>query len=86
MFHSTEKTSLEYINSTKSHRTVDITGYVDMQALVFKEKALEGKLIFQTEFNNYRDMYCTEEFKILVEKLELKGLYFSIDLACVNEI
>jgi len=77
---------MEYIDSTKSHRTIDITGYVDMQALSFKEESLEGKLIFQTEFNNYRNMYCTGRFKTLVEKLGLKGLYFSTDLACVNEI
>lgn len=86
IFHSTVKTGMENIDAEKSARTVDETGYVDMQSLVFDENSLVGKLVFQTEFNNYRNMYCTEEFKKLVEESDLKGLYFSTDLASVNEI
>jgi hypothetical protein len=86
LFHSTNKTGMEYVDLDESERQVDPVDYVEMQALVFKEEALKGQLVFQTEFSNYRNMYCTEEFKTLVEKMELKGLYFSNDLACINEI
>lgn len=85
VFHSTLQTGLEFVDETKSKRTIDEVDYVEMQSLVFNEKLLEKKLIFQTEFNNYRNMYCTEAFKSLVESKGLKGLYFSTDLACVNE-
>lgn len=85
LFHSTNKTGMEFVDLDQSARQVDEVDYVEMQALVFKEKALKGQLVFQTEFSNYRNMYCTEELKTLVEKLELKGLYFSTDLACINE-
>jgi hypothetical protein len=85
LFHSTNKTGMEFVDLDQSERQVDELDYVDMQALVFKEEALNGQLVFQTEFSNYRNMYCNEEFKNLVEETGLKGLYFSTDLACVNE-
>ncbi len=85
IFHSTKKTRMEHIDLNNSSSTTDETGFIDMQSLVFKEKTLQGQLIFQTEFSNYRNMYCTEEFKNLVESNGLKGLYFSTDLACINE-
>lgn len=85
VFHSTQKTGMEHIDLDNSARSIDETGYVDMQSLAFKEETLKDQLVFQTEFSNYRNMYCTEEFKKLVESNGLKGLYFSTDLACVNE-
>ncbi len=85
LFHSTVKTGMEYIDLNKSERSIDETGFVDMQALEFKEEALKSKLVFQTEFNNYRNMYCTEEFKRLVEENGLNGICFSTDLACLTE-
>ena len=85
VFHSTLQTDLEFVDETKSKRIIDEVDYVEMQSLVFNEKLLDKKLIFQTEFSNYRNMYCTEEFKSRVESNDLKGLYFSTDLACINE-
>lgn len=85
VFHSTLKTGMEHVDLANSASTTDETGFINTQALVFKEETLTNKLIFQTEFNNYRNMYCTEEFKSLVESASLKGLYFSTDVACVIE-
>lgn len=86
LFHSTTKTGMDKIDESKSTRTIEETGFVDMQSLSFKEETLKNQLVFQTEFSNYRNMYCTEEFKTLVESNGLKGLYFSTDLACIDEI
>lgn len=80
-----KKTSIEYVDKTKSIRTIDAVGFVEMKSLVFSEKLLTQEIIFQTEFSNYLNMYCTENFKNLVESNGLQGLYFSTDLAGVNE-
>lgn len=85
LFHSTVKTGMECVDLNKSVRTIDETGFVDMQVLEFREETLKGHLVFQTEFNNYRNMYCTKEFKKLVLENDLKGLHFSTDLACLTE-
>lgn len=85
LFHSTKRTGFDLVDEKNSKRTINETGYVEMQALSFNEKQCKEELIFLSEFSDYRDMYCTEEFKTLVEKSGLKGLYFSTDLACVNE-
>src|SRR5690606_38201158 len=76
--HPTEKTGLDAIDRDKSKREViDECEYIGVQSLVFKEEALSDLLIFQTEFNGYKNIYCTEKFKSLVEKSQLKGLLFS---------
>ena len=85
LFHSTRRTSLDLIDAKKSARTINQTGYVEMQALSFVESKCAEELVFLSEFSDYRDMYCTEKFKALVEESNLEGLYFSVDLACVNE-
>ena len=52
VFHSTHQTNIDHVDLSKSSRRIDEVDYVDMQALVFKEDALKGQLIFQTEFSN----------------------------------
>ena len=85
ILHVTNKTGMDAIDLSKSERVVEAGGYIDMQSLVFKEARLRGDLIFKTEFSNYRNIYCTEEFKSLIESLDLKGLLFSTDLAGIYE-
>lgn len=86
IFHPTKKTGMDAVDLNKSEREViEECEYIGMQALVFKEEKLEHLLIFQTEFNGFKNIYCTEKFKSLVEKAGLKGLLFSTDLACINE-
>jgi hypothetical protein len=85
LLHTTTKIGMEFVDLDLSQRIVEEGGYIDMQSLVFKEEELKDLLIFQTEFSGYRNIYCTEKFKALVEAAGLKGLLFSTDLACVNE-
>lgn len=85
VLHVTHKTGLDAVNLTKSERIVEAGGYIDMQSLVFNEDKLKDVLIFKTEFSNYRNIYCTEKFKSLIEGLGLKGLLFSTDLAGIYE-
>lgn len=85
LFHSTRKTDLTHVDSDRSIRSVDEVDFVEMQSLVFNERSLKGELVFQTEFSGYKNMYCTEEFKSLIDHYQLAGLIFSTDLACVHE-
>lgn len=85
ILHVTHKTNMNAVDLSNSERIVEAGGYIDMQSLAFNETKLNNALIFKTEFSNYRNIYCTEKFKSLVEAAELKGLLFSNDLACINE-
>jgi hypothetical protein len=86
LLHTTQKTGMDFVNLELSKRIVEDGGYTDMISLAFKEEKLKDLLIFQTEFSDYRNLYCTEKFKTLVETAGLTGLVFSTDLACINEL
>jgi hypothetical protein len=86
IMHVTQRTGMDVVDLTKSQREViEECEYIGMQALAFKEEKLKDLLVFQTEFSGYRNIYCTEKFKTLIEATGLKGLLFSTDLACVDE-
>jgi hypothetical protein len=85
VLHVTKKTGMEAVNIDASKRIVEEGGFIDMQTLEFEEGVIKDLLIFKTEFSGYRNIYCTEKFKALIESLGLKGLLFSTDLACVKE-
>ena len=83
ILHVTKNTGMEAVDLNKSERIIEEGGFIDMQKLVFKEKSIKDLLLFKTEFSDYRNIYCTEHFKQLVEKSELKGLLFSTDLVSI---
>ena len=85
VFHSTMRLGLEYVDMRLSDRSIEENGFIETKSLVFHEQSLANEHVFQTEFNNYRNMYCTENFKSLVNSLGLTGLRFSDDLASVSE-
>ncbi|RYE55480.1 MAG: hypothetical protein EOP48_10140 [Sphingobacteriales bacterium] len=85
VFHVTKKTGMNAINIQLSNREVEDGGYIDVQSLHFNEALVNNLLLFKTEFNGYRNIYCTEKFKTLVDAAGLKGLLFSTDLAGLIE-
>lgn len=86
VLHVTKKIGLDAVDLSKSEREViEECEYIGMQSLVFKEEKLKDLLLFQTEFSGYKNLYCTEKFKALIEKSGLKGLLFSTDLAGIYE-
>jgi|SRR5690606_4753754 len=85
LFHSTKKTDISHVDLSKSSRTIDEVDYIDVQTLAFKEETLDDLLVFQTEFNGYQNLYCTDNFRKLIESLRLNGLQFSEDLTCKSE-
>lgn len=54
--------------------------YNELQSIAFRSEKLNSTPIFRAEFDNYMGVYCQDNFKILIEKLGLRGLTFSADL------
>lgn len=54
--------------------------YGELQSIAFVEENLKNSKIFRARFGNYMSAYCQDDFKSLVEALELKGLIFSHNL------
>ncbi len=77
LLHVTKKTEMENINLKASERTIDV---IEVQKLSFIQNKIEDLLIFKTAYNNYQNIYCTEDFRSLIEKNELQGLSFSSDM------
>lgn len=85
ILHVTKKITMDTVDLNKSERIVEEGGFINVKALAFKESEVKDLLIFKTEFSEYRNIYCTEKFKTLIETAGLKGLLFSTDLAGINE-
>ncbi len=83
VFHVTCRTGLDSVDESKSERQIEESGYVDMKKLVFREDSVKHILLFKTEYDSYKNIYCTDKFKSLVENHALKGLVFNTDLASV---
>jgi len=71
---------MENINLKASERTIDVIDNIEVQKLSFIQNTIENLLIFKTAYNNYQNIYCTEDFRNLIEKNELQGLVFSSDM------
>lgn len=81
LFHVTNRTSIDFVNVKESARTIDEVDYIEIEKLSFNEDMLNNMLVFKTEYNNYKNIYCTDSFKSLIEKNKLKGLIFSEDMS-----
>ena len=81
LLHVTKKTEMENINLKASERTIDAIDNIEVQKLSFIQKKIEDLLIFKTAYNNYQNIYCTENFRNLIEKNKLQGLVFSSDMS-----
>ena len=80
LLHVTQKTGVDFVDRKNSERTINPIGKVDLIKLSFNESMIDDLLIFKTEYNNFKNIYCTEKFKLLVESNNLKGLIFSDDM------
>lgn len=83
VFHITELTGMDVIDETKSARNIDESGFIDVDKLSFQEDKVSGLLVFKTEFNGYKSVYCTQQFKDAVESKGLRGLEFETDLVSI---
>ena len=83
LLHTTKKTDMDAVDVKNSERTIDEGGFIDLKKLSFKEDAVKDLLVFQTPYSDFRNLYCTDRFKILIESRGLKGLVFSEDLVSI---
>ena len=83
VLHITKLTKMDAVDEDNSERVIEESSYIDMKRLVFKEDKVKDLLLFKTEFDDYKNIYCSEQFKGLVEDAGLEGLVFSTDLASI---
>jgi hypothetical protein len=83
VFHITKLTGLDAINQPDSERLVEASGHIEVKQMSFNNNAVAGLLVFKTEYNGYNNVYCSDEFKTLLENTGLEGLVFNPDLASV---
>ena len=81
LFHVTKRLGIELVDLKRSQRSIDPLGLIEINQLVFIENEIQGLQLFKTEYNNYLyNIYCTHDFKTLIEEQGLKGLLFSSDM------
>jgi len=83
LLHVTCLTGMDVVDEVQSNRHIEEGGYIDVNRLTFKEERVKNLLLFKTEYNGYKNIYCTELFKQLVERNNLSGLIFNPDLAAL---
>lgn len=67
-WHSTHIVSDECIDQSKSQRTVEESGHIELQALAFKADAIFEQPLFHCNFDDAQALFCTQEFKYWAEK------------------
>lgn len=82
VLHVTTVIDSNAIDITNSSRTTEEDGYVQVDSLQFKQ-SYQYPILFKTEYTDYRNIYCTDKFKQLVESHNLNGLVFSGDLSSI---
>jgi hypothetical protein len=71
---------LDVVDKENSEQDIDQGVFMGLKRLSFKSNLLEDTLLFKIKYDNLGSIYCTSNFKHLIEELELTGLVFHIDL------
>lgn len=85
ILHVNKFIDMHAIDESKSERFLDAANCINLVSLTFNESEISDLLLFRTEYTGYKNLYCTEKFKSLIESSGLKGLLFSTDLACIED-
>ena len=83
VFHVTRLTGLDAINQPDSERIIETSGHIEVKQMTFIKDEVEDLLIFTTEYNGFKNVYCSDNFRALVKSAGLEGLVFHEDLASV---
>ena len=54
--------------------------YGDLESIGFIESKMKEAHLFRTEYDDFMGLYCSEEFKTIIEENNLSGITFSPDL------
>ena len=58
-----KKTDMNAIDHQNSIRSIDETGYIELEKITFVDAEIKNLLMFKPEYNDYHNIYCSEEFK-----------------------
>lgn len=64
----------------RSRRVQEQGQVLDVKAIAFREEEVEGRLVFKTDYDASRSIYCTQTFRDVVKSKGLQGLNFSDEL------
>jgi hypothetical protein len=68
------------VDQSRSERNMSGGIYMGLKKLVFLENKLKDELIFRTEYDEGIGQYCSEQFKQLLDDLDLTGLSLTTEL------
>jgi hypothetical protein len=83
VFHVTKLTSLDVIDQTDSARTVEASGHIEVERMSFISSTVKDLLVFKTEYNGFKNVYCSDKLKSILDDADLKGLVFNENLASI---
>ena len=69
----------EQVDGLDKEKSVD-DPYTGNSFISFHEDRLTHFFIFKTAFDSFHGIFCSKEFKSVIEKNDLKGIIFGIDL------
>lgn len=73
-------TTIAQADEANSQRLVDYGQVMDVDKLAFLPGSVGGKDIFKTDYDGFRNIFCSDRFKSELESAGLKGLLFSENL------
>lgn len=68
---------IEYADEARSKRTMEDGEIREVINLTFKIPRQSDLLVFKTDFDNYRNIFCSERFRDIVEHLGYSGIFFN---------
>ncbi|MCX2796351.1 imm11 family protein [Microbulbifer thermotolerans] len=72
-------------DETQSNRVVEFDQVTDIKKLTFNPETVDGKHLFKTDYDGFRSLFCTDDFRRKILEMELQGLIFSDNLSGVFE-
>ncbi len=67
-------------DESRSSRTVESGQVLDIQTLVFNTESIDDKLLFKTDYDGFRSLFCTDKFRTQVIDNKLGGILFAEEL------
>lgn len=69
------------VDESRSKQVIENGIVMDVEALAFNEVDVLDKLVFKSDYEGCRFVFCNEKFKSVVDNSNLKGIIFSSQLA-----
>ncbi|MES2676073.1 MAG: DUF1629 domain-containing protein [Pseudomonadota bacterium] len=74
---------LAEIDTLKSKQEVFEGGATEIASLAFDSDSIQGKLVFKSQYEGCTAIFCSENFKNMINKLGFKGITFQQNLTSI---